>query len=324
MNTSNLYSILYNSLLRVNMYDHITENFAGVLNKRDVLRLFDNLVEKYSGNRSMAARKIGITNAATYQWNDAKYIKTSTKKKILAANFEISYFDTIKFILQRTSIHQTEILRMVLQSLYNEIMQGASREEILVSFQTFMNIKNEYRGVIRDRVEFEFSDMLYNVEDKVSHYGIDYQITIEDFTGKEILDMLPLFLIHYKQNSEDYFTASKLLGVPSEELRKVWNNYTSLRREVQQPVTEAITFGNRAGTEMFTYVDLPEHTKEEENDLLLQITSLGPVAVTMKGKRTVLIDNVVCNNASSAVLPIIRVNTETQDGLCMMDLDKMR
>ena len=83
----------------MNMHGYIADNYAGVLSKGDVIQLFNYLIMALEGNRSEAARRVEVTYAATYGWKDAKYIKYNTKRKVLSANLDVDFLETIDFLL---------------------------------------------------------------------------------------------------------------------------------------------------------------------------------------------------------------------------------
>ena len=208
------------------MHDYIVDSFAGILTKKDVIDLFWALTWHYEGNRSEAARRIGVTGAATYGWERANYIKFSTKKKVLAANLESKFLDTVEFLFKRTSERNTDILRTVLMTLYSEALQTESVGLFQDLVSRFYAIKTNYRGVIRDNLEDEISEMEFALEQKAEDIGVSMpQRQINDLTTKQFISILPLITMEYKKHITTPNVAAENLNLPIEEIQSIWSAF---------------------------------------------------------------------------------------------------
>lgn len=156
------------------MSNYIVDSYAGVLTKGDVLQLFDGLVTTLGGNRSEAARRIDVTNKATYDWKNAKYIKFDTKCKVLSATLELNFLKTIEFLLIRSGDRTVDILRTVCNAIFNEAMETESKSLFSNLIEKFDTIRHLYRGLVIDRLNDEVSEMLFALESKANTLGLPF------------------------------------------------------------------------------------------------------------------------------------------------------
>jgi len=234
------------------MHDYIVDSFAGILTKKDVIDLFWALTWYYKGNRSEAARRIGVTGAATYGWERANYIKFSTKKKVLAANLESNFLDTVEFLFKRTSERNTDILRTVLMTLYSEALQTESVSLFQDLISRFYAIKMNYRGVIRDNLEDEVSEMEFTLEQKAEDIGVSIpQRQVNDLTTQQFISMLPLIVMEYQKHTTTPNIAAENLNLPIEETQSIWSAFKLIQptQRLRRASSEGVWF-----EDVYTYL----------------------------------------------------------------------
>jgi len=211
------------------MYDYIVDSFAGVLTKGDVVALFNELVDHYSGNRSRAAREIGVTPATTYGWQDVNYIKHDTKKKVLKAIFEHRHLVAFEYLLGRASDKQTDILRTVLIDLFNKAIVAEEPEEFREVYLKYEEIRTHFRGTIRDHIEEEVSEMNYSIGERADELGVTiFEPSIDDLTARNLIDTLPLIVMEYRTNLSNPAEAARNLRLPIESVQTFWSTFGSM------------------------------------------------------------------------------------------------
>lgn len=212
------------------MSNYIVDSYAGMLTKGDVLQLFDGLVTTLGDNRSKAARRIDITNKATYDWRDAKYIKFDTKCKVLAASLEESFLETIEFLLNRSGDRTVDILMTVLNTIFNEAMETESKSLFSNLIDKFDTIRRLYRGIVIDRLNDEVSEMLFTLESKANTLGLPFpEKSISDISAQQLIDVLPLLVMEFKRNPGTPEIAATNLRFPVNEVRSLWTSFSDLK-----------------------------------------------------------------------------------------------
>ena len=223
------------------MYSYIADSYAGFLTKGDIVQLFDGLAMNLGRNRSEAARRCRLTGATTYGWNEASYIKYTTKKKVLETCLENDFLNTVEFLLNRSGERTIDILRTVLSTIFSEAIETESNSlfsNLLIKFET---IRAKYRGTIRDRLEDEISEMDFALEQKASELDVPLpQKNILDISSKELVNVLPLIVMEYIRNPLEPLKAANNLKFPLEEIKSVWSTFRSLRPTKRVPFEEEL------------------------------------------------------------------------------------
>jgi len=172
---------------------YIGEKYAGLLNEDDVENVFDILAKKLGGNRSEAARRCGLTGKATYDWGQAAYIKLGTKRKVLNAALKDSFSPTVQYLLEQISERNLDLLRTVLETFYANALDSISKETFEVNMGRFEEIRNLHRGLIKDGIENEVTDMSTSLRGKAELLGLPVgPKMINEFSIQDILSMIQL------------------------------------------------------------------------------------------------------------------------------------
>jgi len=199
---------------------YIGEKYAAILTEEDVGNLFNNLVKKLK-NRSEAARQCGLTGKATYDWEEAHYVKLQTKRKVLEACLKNDFLETIGYLLNRSSERTVDVLRVVLSTIYADAVETEAREELGVIIDKFDALKTEHRGLIRDTIEDEVSDMERLLCEKAQRMGVPpRRKSVEDLTARELLNQLPTITHFYLENPQEAENFAREDLVLSEEVLK--------------------------------------------------------------------------------------------------------
>lgn len=226
------------------MSSYIGEKYAAILTEEDVGNLFNALVKKL-GNRSEAARQCGLTGKATYDWEETKYVKLQTKRKVLEACLKNDFPETIEYLLSRSSERTVDVLRTVLSTIYADAVEADSREELEVILDKFEALKIRHRGLIRDTIEDEVSDMENRLCEKAQRSGVPLRRKpIEDLSAKELLDQLPMITHFYLENpleAENF--AREDLVLPEEALKPIFQTFRDLTH-VRDVTASTVAAGN--------------------------------------------------------------------------------
>lgn len=212
------------------MVSYIVEKYAGMLTEQDVQRLFEMLALKLNGNRSEAARRCGLTGKTTYDWEKAGYVKLRTKKKVLEACLEIDFLGTIEYLLSQSTERTIDVLRATLSTIYADAIETTSREEFVDLFDKFEKLKVKYRGLIKDQIEDEVSDMSRFLKKKALEFGMPIrEISIEDLSTRQLLDAIQVVGRMYVENplgAEKFLKED--LNLPTEAWKQILEIFKEL------------------------------------------------------------------------------------------------
>jgi hypothetical protein len=215
---------------------YITDKYAGMLTEEDVANLFNFLVKKLGENRSEAARRCGLTGKATYDWEEATYVKLETKKKVLEASLRENFIETVEYLVGRSTNRSLDLLRTILSTLYANALEayGNEFEKTFVKFET---IRTGHRGIIKDGIQDEVTDMTSLLRKRASELGVSLgEKTINEFSAEEMINAIQLIGHVYVENPmEAEAFAVKDLGLPADALKPVIQTFKNLcfTREVE-------------------------------------------------------------------------------------------
>lgn len=212
------------------MNSYITDKYAGMLTEEDVGSLFDSLAKQLGGNRSEAARRCGLTGKATYDWEQATYVKLETKKKVLEASLRENFLATVEYLLIQSSNKSLDLLRTILSTLYANALEAASPNEFKTMLDKFEEIRIAHRGLIRDRINDEIADMSSMLKNKASDLGFSLAAkSISDFSAEEMINAVQLVGHLYAENPVQAETfALKDLDLPVDALKPVIETFQNL------------------------------------------------------------------------------------------------
>ena len=146
--------------------NYITDKYAGMLTEEDVALLFNLLAKEVGDNRSEAARECGLTGKATYDWENAAYVKLGTKKKVLEASLKGNFLGTVEYLLSRSTDSSQDLLRTILATLYSNALESLSPEDFKSAYTKFEQIRTRHIGMIRDEIQVEVTDMAIALREK--------------------------------------------------------------------------------------------------------------------------------------------------------------
>ena len=227
-----------------------------MLTEEDVKNLFDSLAKQLGENSSEAARRCGLTGKATYDWENAAYVKLGTKKKVLEASLKENFLTTVEYLLGRSSSRSLDLLRTILSTLYANALETASPNEFKDILAKFEAIRINHRGTIRDGINDEATDMSSMLRNKASDLGIPLTAkSIDDFSAEEIINAVKLIGHLYVENPVQAETfALKDLDLPLDAWKPVIETFKNL------------CFAREAQTT--TVVDIHENSALHANQLL--------------------------------------------------------
>lgn len=209
---------------------YIADKYAGMLTEEDVANLFNLLVAKLDNNRSKAARRCGLTGKATYDWEEAAYVKLGTKKKVLNTALGETFLETIEYLLGRSATRSLDLLRTILSTLYANAIEALSAEDFETALNKFEAIRIRYQGMIKDGIQDEVTDMSSLLRKKALNSGVPLGTkTISEFSAEELVDAIQIVGHLYIENpSEAELFAVRDLGFPADTLKPVIETFRNL------------------------------------------------------------------------------------------------
>lgn len=225
-----------------NLPSYITDRYAGILTKEDIGQLFHKLTDSLQGNRSEAARQCGLTGKATYDWEKAAYLKLGTKRKVLEACLRTDFLNTIEYLLSRSSERTIDVLRTILLTMYAEAIETVSKEQFIHLINRFETLRIQYRGLIKDRIIDEVTDMLLMLRQKALELEVQIpKKSIDDISAKELLDLFPLISEMYLNNPQRVDYIANTLDFPLESIEMLLPTFKKLQRTGEKVTPEVET-----------------------------------------------------------------------------------
>jgi len=208
---------------------YIGEKYAAIMTKEDVGNLFNALVKKF-GNHSEAARRCGLTGKATYDWKEVGFVKLRTKRKVLEACLTDDFLGTIEYLLNRNNERTVDVLRTILSTIYADAVETESKEELENLFDKFLALKLRYRGLVRDTIEDEVSDMENLLRERSQRLGGSLrEKSIDDFSARELLSDLGIVGHLYIGNPmEAESFAKNNLSLPGDAVKPILQAFREL------------------------------------------------------------------------------------------------
>jgi len=218
---------------------YITKQYADMLTKEDVLQLFDQLQRKF-GSRNKASKICGFTNKTTYEWEKVKYVKSTTKEKLLKASLQHNFLYTLEYLFNRSNRRNVNILSTFLSTLYSFLLESESKNNFEKNYLTFFNFKTKNRGLIRDQIEDELSDMYFYLIPKANELKAQLPpIPTNDISSKELLDAIPLLCDMYLMNpSNQPKTIAHTINFPPDSVIKLWSIFEKIHFSSKEQPSE--------------------------------------------------------------------------------------
>ena len=224
------------------MNKYITDKYAGMLTEEDVAFLFNSLAKELGDNRSEAARQCGVTGKATYDWDEAAYVKLGTKKKVLSASLRSNFLGTAEYLFNRSTDRSVDLLRTILSTLYANALEAASIDDFKTAFAKFESIRTRHLGMIRDGIQNEVTDMTTFLKDKAKELEVPISAKrINEFSAEETLNAIQLIGHVYSENPiQAEVFAKQDVGIPEDFLKPVIETFRNLClvRNVQTNATD--------------------------------------------------------------------------------------
>lgn len=226
------------------MADYITDKYAGMLTEEDIAILFNLLAKELGENRSEAARQCGLTGKATYDWEEATYVKLGTKKKVLQASLKKNFLATLEYLFKRSADRSEDLLRTILSTLYADAIEAVSKEEFEVALNKFITVQTSHQGMINDGIRDEVTDMSFLLREKAVELAVPLRAkTIHEMSPEEIADVIQTVGHLYVENpSEAELFAERDLSLPTNFLKpliQTFRNLCSARQTQTSAMTEA-------------------------------------------------------------------------------------
>ncbi len=223
--------------------DYITDKYAGMLTEEDIATLFNLLAKELGENRSEAARQCGLTGKATYDWEEATYVKLGTKKKVLQASLKKNFLATLEYLFKRSTDRSEDLLRTILATLYADAIEAVSKEEFEAALNKFTTLQTNHQGIINDGIRDEVTDMTSLMREKAVELAVPFRAkTIHEMLPEEIADEIQTVGQLYLENpSEAELFAERDLSLPTEflkQLMQTFRNLCSAKRTQTSAMTE--------------------------------------------------------------------------------------
>jgi len=223
------------------MSNYIVEKYAGMLNEEDVNTLFKLLIEQIGNNRSKAARRCGVTGKATYDWENAAYVKLGTKKKVLEASLRENFLSTMEYLLNRSNDQNIDMLQNILSTLYADALDATTLDCFKQALTQFDTIRMNNLGKIRDGLQNEVTDMTQTLRNKAAELGVPVPAkSIDEFSAEETVRVFSIIGKAYSVNPSQAETlAQKTIQLPSNIITPVLHTFKMLCGPKELHITTA-------------------------------------------------------------------------------------
>jgi hypothetical protein len=215
----------------------MADKYAGMLTEDDVENLFSLLAKELGGNRSEAARQCGLTLKATYDWEGTAYVKLGTKRKVLEASLRMNFIAASEYLLERSSDRNFDLLRTVLGTFYANALEATSQGSFGDNLERFETMRIRHRGLIRDGIQNEVTDMAISLRAKAEELGLPPKPkTTNDLSAEDMINAMQLIGRIYVENPLQAETlAVKDIGLPADAVKPIIATFQNMcfTREMQ-------------------------------------------------------------------------------------------
>ncbi len=228
------------------MSEYLAEKYAGILTEEDVNLLFNEIMKELGNNRSRAAKACRVTDKATYDWENAAYIKLGTKRKVLRASLENNFLNTVEFLLDKSKDRNLDLLETIFSTLYSDGLGAGTKDEFNSKLRRFEQLKSINSGLIQDGLQKEVLEMSMALKVKAKEFGvIPKPVAIKDYSGEELLNMISLIGDLYSEDPLQAETiAERDFGLPLNIFRPIIRTFKILTSTKLEKVSVAAERGS--------------------------------------------------------------------------------
>lgn len=183
----------------------------------DVEELFKRLTESL-GSLNLAAKACGIARTSVYGWENANYVKSITKKKVLTACLKRDLLETLNFLTLRIEEKTSDLLVTYLSSIYKKTIEQSANKEIFqkLLFQ-FLEARQEHFGFVNSSLEDTVSSMLTTLSEKAIEFGISIPLDPTDMIRpKYLLEIVPDVMKEVFEKRIDTIGVARKYNIPVE------------------------------------------------------------------------------------------------------------
>jgi hypothetical protein len=250
--------------------EYLSQKYAGIITEDDTNRIFALLKACLRNNRSEAARRCGVTDKATYDWEKASYIKLANKRKVLHASLECNYRETLEYLVNRTKEDSADLLKSLLATLYANALESENTQTFSKEYDLFLRIMLTNIGLVKDSLAEEVFDMSDSLRQKAHQFNVEIlPKSLKEYSASEIIDFMKIMAQIYIENpvqAEDI--AKQELELPPNAVKPIIETFKNLCSTEKIQTTATDYPAKKANVFLDTSVILRQNTIATDNATL--------------------------------------------------------
>jgi hemerythrin superfamily protein len=197
------------------MEEYLAQKYAHILDAEDIMELFENIKNVY-GSIQKAAAKCDVARTTPYGWEQANYVKTITKIKVLKASLEANLIETLRVLTNKSKDRTGDLLLAYMTAIYQKAID-INQPEFEQILDRFLVTRQEHNGLIRDTLYDEVTLMTQTIAEKAMRLQINLpQDSIEHIEPLHILEIIPDIVWDLVMKRLDPIAITNKYGVPIE------------------------------------------------------------------------------------------------------------
>ncbi len=195
--------------------EYLSRKYAHILDAEDIMELFEKIKAVY-GSIQKAAEKCDVARTTPYGWEEANYVKTITKIKVLKASLEVNLIETLNVLTNKSKDITGDLLLTYMTTIYQKAID-ANQPEFDHILARFLAAKQENYGLIRDTLQDEVTLMTQTIAEKAMELQIALpQVPIEHIEPVHMLEIIPDIVLDLVLKRLDPLNITNKYGVPIE------------------------------------------------------------------------------------------------------------
>jgi len=212
---SYIYCSVYTTVGVFKVEEYLSQKYAHILDAEDIMELFEK-IKDVCGSIQKAAEKCDVARTTPYGWEQANYVKTKTKIKVLKASLEASLIETLKVLTNKSKDRTGDVLLTYMTAIYHKAIDS-NQPEFEQILDRFLAARQDNYGLISDTLQDEVTLMTQIIAEKAMELQITLpQDPIEHIDPVHMLEIIPDIILDLAMRRLDPVNITSKYGVPIE------------------------------------------------------------------------------------------------------------